>query len=359
MEASTPIDIFGFNKEIFQEQFLPMYTNGELFPSSIIQFTITLPFLLPFQDRSVNTIFVEDYACTYYFTSLNKGFRISSGMEKFTEIPFPFPVSRIVMTYVTANDLSISELTEQEDSDILSTVFDRLLNTLNIIIRAYMTTNKDYKVYILSKEALEPVTLFRALRFDESDWDRVIPGQFMLNHNLDVEKVIISPEQHYKVLWYANVIINNLNPFILSEELMITSRRFEAYGSYRESIIAAQSSIETFISNLYIQFLLVEGLDEEISYQKLEETPFISIIKKEIHSRIGGKWNVVDELSEVGEWFKYTYKIRNRIVHRGYYPTFTEVNYAFSYAYELRVYILSLLEKSDKYKALLQYFREA
>ncbi|GGY11467.1 hypothetical protein GCM10010510_66630 [Streptomyces anandii JCM 4720] len=68
------------------------------------------------------------------------------------------------------------------------------------------------------------------------------------------------------------------------------------------------------------------GTQPEVIAEK-SEIPFESLIKRELPGLLGGRWSGLDSVP--GEYEVKLYKLRNRIVHAGYAPSYLEVNPAF------------------------------
>ena len=76
----------------------------------------------------------------------------------------------------------------------------------------------------------------------------------------------------------------------------------------------------------------------------------ISIVKSQLPKYIGGTWDLTKEDIAVNSWYTTTYKMRNKIVHDGYYPSFNETKEAIDKAVEFRKYIF------DRIKAKKEIF---
>ena len=70
-------------------------------------------------------------------------------------------------------------------------------------------------------------------------------------------------------------------------DYMIFANRLMNKGFYEDSVINTNISVESFIRNIYKYFLTLENpnFDDEKINDILEETPFKSIITKEMHKR--------------------------------------------------------------------------
>lgn len=157
------------------------------------------------------------------------------------------------------------------------------------------------------------------------------------------------------LLFSQEVISKNKNPFITSEELMLSSFMQIDNGFYKEAIMLTQSSVESFLRTLYKYLLIEENIPQNEIDEKIRNIPFMSIVKKELSNRIGGNWNV-ESYSPIGNWYRNTYEIRNRVVHGGLNPNMNQAQLAINAASQLRAYTLQQLKsKLKKYYNILIY----
>ena len=156
---------------------------------------------------------------------------------------------------------------------------------------------------------------------------------------------------------HAFLVINDFNPFVLSEDLMINAKRNLKNGLYKEAVIFSQTAIETFLQTLLIKLLESEGISGPDINHKLEETPFMKMVKNEFFTRIGGNWIPYKLKTDIGKWYKYTYLVRNNVVHRGVTPTTAEANHSVSATISFMSYVIKLVKTSkDKYPKIANFF---
>ena len=80
------------------------------------------------------------------------------------------------------------------------------------------------------------------------------------------------------------------------------------------------------------------------------------MIDQKFHPRIGGDWETKVGASEAGKWHQKTYLIRNKIIHTGYKPKFSEAEIAISAAKCFGIYVVSLIKiKAKTYPDLARY----
>lgn len=146
---------------------------------------------------------------------------------------------------------------------------------------------------------------------------------------------------------------------IYSEIYVLKARRKFREGFYNDAVISIQTNIEILIRIIYREVLICSGVSESDIENKLEDESFMSIVKKQLSKYIGGIWDINREETPIYNWYNNTYKLRNRIVHGGYFPTFKETDIAISAAMEFREYIFKRVRINKKvYSKLNEYFKQ-
>lgn len=169
----------------------------------------------------------------------------------------------------------------------------------------------------------------------------------------------MSEQDHKQIVWYTHVIEKKLNPFILSEELLLNTVRYFHTGFYKEAVAFAQCSVEIFINILFKKISEYEGEDEMEISNIIEKILFKNILKKEIPKRLVGSWDIENKTSKVGVWHSKCYEIRNKTIHGVYVPSFNETNEAILSVEKLEIYITELIKANkENYPRLSEYFRE-
>lgn len=336
---------FILDREFFDGVYLSTFRNRYVLKTAI-QFSIALPFQVPFPDCAVVSFPEENSILSYIFseTELEKEYT-AGALEKKHSIKYSN--TRVEMTLLSNKVFYV--LSEKE----LSGIFNRLLEGLNSFLTAYIIKIKDINVYKVSKEMLEICCLWRRINLDCFTTKEF--GLFMLNNNVDHKKEVLNGVSQKEIMDYSIVIQDKANPFILSEELMLSAKRSLTQGFYRECVINAQTSIETFLRTLFKECMKIEGLEDSEIQHRQQNTHFSSLVKKEFSRRLGGSWDITNERKEIGDWYKKCYELRNLIIHSGYDPSFLEVNQSLSAAINFRLFIRNRVEKSPKYKEILKF----
>lgn len=335
---------YNYYNRYFRENHIDMGINTK----NMIQFLVRLPLYIPIDEDfsfSVNGDKGKIEIFLFYSTNVKDLLFTSSVSTK--SISYDKKYTVVEMMYVSDEIMN-------SDEEKLNQVFDLLLEKVNELILSILIYNKDYDIYRINTKMLEPCIMYRHIDL-ETDKE-INSGIFLLNQNIYVNQSIITKDDMLDILWFSQEVISkNKNPFITSEELMLSSFRQRDNGLCKEAIMLTQASVESFLRTLYKQLLVEENTPQNEIDEKIKNIPFMSIIKKELSCRIGGNWNV-ESYSAVGNWYRNTYEVRNRVAHGGLNPNMNQVQSAIDAANQLRAYTLQQLKsKSKKYSNILIY----
>lgn len=334
----------------YQRNIKDYYKKTGFNAKTMTQFLVRLPLFIPVDERGLITLKIDnDSVCTFLFSSIKVKDLLFSSSKIDNNLSYYKTYTIVEMMYSSNLDIEIDEA-------YLNHTFDKLFNKLNEIIISFLIETKDSKLYRLNLSMLEFSSIYRVMSL--SNGKEINSGLFMLNFKVPADSELVTFEQVQRIVWFTeNVVAKQLNPFLVSEELMLSAFRQEKNGSYKEAILLAQSSVESFLRSLFRLFLLSEGNSEKEVEEIIENTAFISMIKKKFNTRIGGNWNP-ESTGEVGEWYRETYKLRNRIAHGGLEPNSQQADIAIQKANQLRRFTIDLLKtKSKKYSEIFKYFQ--
>ncbi|KRF52549.1 hypothetical protein ASG99_12365 [Bacillus sp. Soil768D1] len=323
-------------------------------PKSILQMGINLPFFIPFKDGINVTYKVnKDELCHYRFSSYEHIEKIYTGAYDNEATEQKIHRTRVEMVYISR------KLVEKKECNaiFLSEKFNLLLGKLNNIIISYVITTKDINVTKVKRQNLDPVLIYNMI--EVSKYDKPKSGLFNLNFNkLDQSRQLLSHDQTGRIMMFIDTIEEKLNPFAYSQELNLNAHLHYKNGDFRQAIIDAQTSVETFLTLLLKELLKAEKIpDKEINH-KIELIAFKNMVMHHFQKRIGGDFNIKGNFSPVGKWWKEAYLLRNKIVHEGYFPSSIETENAMDSVVQLYKYIINLIHEDkikEKYSMLPVY----
>lgn len=346
-------EFFFLKKDTYKEDFLPYYIHGKINPKKIFQTSVMLPFQIPVKTGTCVTMMISDnIAFTLVLGQLNTTNKFRAGILR--DVPVESETSRTVAELIlVTNDGSFHKDENDEKFDFLSYLFDFCLEKLNFFISSYLITTKDTSVHRVTIKMFEIASMFRFI--EPSEW-KYTKGLFLLHGNVPYLKPELTQEETQKVIWYASVINQKWNPFIMPEELMLNAKRNFNDGFHKEAIIHSQTAFETFLRTLLTEFYKEENKSIEELNQVYNDFGFMGVLKREFHQRIGGQWNVTNDNTDLGIWYRDCYTMRNRIIHSGYDPNFDEVSLAIGSVDNMISKILERVEsKKKKFPKVFKY----
>lgn len=338
---------FNINYENYKNYIHKPEDGYEINGKNLVQFLIRLPYYIPVKDGSSISVYGEDKSLKIFlFNSVEFESPIFTSTSKEDTICYDKKYTIVEMVYISEKELDL----DKEES----TIFNELIDKLNEIILSILIKMKFEYMYRINVQMLETCVLYRCI--DLTNGKEIISRIFILNDKIEVYDNLILEDQMIEMLqFYHSAIFTKGNPFVTSEELILSAIRQRDNGFNKESIMLCQSSVESFLRTLYKEFLIIEENNETEIKDKIDNTPFISIVKKEMHPRLGGNWNI-NTYGDVGNWYRDTYELRNKVSHGGYTPSLEEARLAVQRAKQLRIYVIQLLKsKGNKYKDIVKY----
>lgn len=339
---------FKLNEEIYKAGYLPYYDEE---PKRLIQFSIMLPYFFPINDDMAFTIKYENVFFTYDF---KKEYKDENYLYKMLDVESNIlkrPISRVEMTYAEI-DKNLND-----DEEYISLCFDKLLKSLNNIMLAYKIKMKCDDVYLIRKEMLAATIMYRIINPENwIDTNKL----FLLHFNVPTEQKLLNSSDLDEVLRHCDIVFNELNPFINTVDYLVDANRLLRTGFFEDTVIHANIAIESYVRNLFRYFIVFENQSSsqnEIE-EKIENTAFITMIKKEMSKRLGGSWDFTRNNTPIYNWYEYTYLLRNKIVHGARRIEYKEAYDSIKYANEFLSWINSLIkQKKKQYVDLYEFIK--
>lgn len=339
---------FLIGEDFFYSQIKPHYKNVKFDINRFLEFEISLPFQLALEDKSLFNFTKENCILHYFYKTHER--------EEIIVEHKDLPVKKYYTSVIVAISYNFETYKEETYEEINNKLFDYSLEELNKQIIAYGVCTKDDSCFRVTKEMLFPVILMNLVNLEEIKNEKSI---FMLNMNVPYKKESLKQEKIYECLRIYNIYNEKSNPLIYSEMYVLKARRKFREGLYDEAVISIQTNIEILIRIIYREVLICSGVSELDIENKIEDESFMSIVKKQLARYIGGIWDITREETPICNWYNNTYKLRNRIVHGGYFPTFYEADIAIISAMEFREYIFNRVRTKKKvYSKLNEYFKQ-
>ena len=337
-----------FNKDVYDKDFLPVYKKLDITPNRIFQTMVLLPFEIPLENGTCVTMALEgNEAITLVFSSVVSRHRFIFDNADDDNLKHDVAKTIVELNYVTDKEQFNAEIESESQKDELSKLFDTCVKKLNFFLTSYLITTKDVSVYQVALKMFEVVCMYRFM--NPNDWNYQ-PGMLLLHPNIAYKKTLLSIEEANEIIWYANVINQEWNPFTLALELKLNASRYFMNGQFREAVLYCQTAFETFLRTLLSELFKEEGKTSDELDATFEKYGFMGVLKREFSSRLGGTWDLTNSTTPLKEWHDNCYKRRNRIIHGGYLPDNSETEESLACAENAMNYVAGLLkQKRNKY----------
>ncbi len=312
----------------------------------LMQFIIFLPYFFPIEDY-------EWFLTNEYNNTMCFMFKKVINQRKvfIADKDIEMANSTVEMSITIPDETNIEKINQE----YLNNYFNILLEKLNEIIKGYRLHTKDETIYTLRTSMLEFATIYRVI--NTQDWSEINSGLMILNMNVPYVSKIIKNEDKAEILRMCNIIAQKTNPFINSANFFINAKMFFRQGFYEEAVLNSQIAVEVFIKILLRELLKIEGKSDTEIDTFISETPFMSMIKRELSNRLGGIWDITKSGTPINNWYNNTYLLRDRVTHAGYTPSSDEVINCIDYSMKFVKYMENLvLSKRNLYPKISLYF---
>ncbi len=330
-------------EESYKKTYKNIFEKFNIDQKFILQTKLELPYQIPVPDGYVVMSEFEDkkdYWSFLFFTTLKVETQIKvfddniTLCSKKTEVTLCIIGPEFIFNTYNNEDIDIKLSNEH------SYFFDKSLEHLNAIIIAYSIHFQDEYVYQITKFDLQPFCSYELIDIKKWSVEKIL---FLLHSKIDIEMEEITSNQCIALQNFSNHIIKNDYMFLLPENYFLLAKYRLNRGLFSEAVTFCQTAVEVKVKRLFYYFLEIEGLKESEIIEKMENTPFMSMIKKEMSKRIGGIWDIKNENSDIKNW-----SLRNRVVHIGYKPNLFETERALNDAKKFVFYIVELIKKKKK-----------
>jgi Apea-like HEPN len=198
--------------------------------------------------------------------------------------------------------------------------FHRCLGAFNLFLQGVLVATKDIRIRPVTSYDLRPIVIIGAL-VPRKGW-RLLTEMFMhpeaRAEPLPMDDAPITQDQLNAGM---SAIFTQL-PYVTT--ILWRSRAQRALnqtGDPADAIISFQVAAESLLFDTYRMLLIDERLSSTDLEEELEkELPFKSLVVRIMPSKLGGRWDVTQENTAIGAYWKNLYLVRNSIIHTGMQP---------------------------------------
>lgn len=246
---------------------------------------------------------------------------------------------------------AVTPLLEVPDrrSDPILAAFDRCLEELALLTRAYTLASGDLRVRLPARQNLFPFVPFTTRHPSKKDWSSLQLLLLNRGYSLSSPTESLSEDQLADFDLYLEL-LKRRNPFLTFSEWARAARQaFYVDGDYATTVINAHIAGEV----LFDTTLLMMAWEEETPREEAANW-FESALAKRLRTyyapRLGGAWDTRMPKTVSGRWTMRVSDVRNRLVHSGYRPTELEALTALDLFDEVVEFVKGrLVVQRDKY----------
>jgi hypothetical protein len=228
--------------------------------------------------------------------------------------------------------------------------FDRSIESLRQLVRAYVVMSKDARVLPPTRHSLYPFIPWTTRSPDGSDWGGI--GLYLPNvgpHAIPAPTGTLD-ETHREPLGITLMRMTKGDPTaIFAEHARTAWRAFWMEGDHAAAAIEAHISTEVLLDAVLLMMAWEQGTSPS------EAAAWFDIgLSRRLRTfyapRLGGNWRTQTPNSVIGEWAHHVRDLRNQVAHRGYWPTLDEARRALETADKLEDFVKNRLgAKRNKY----------
>ena len=240
-----------------------------------------------------------------------------------------------VVEMVIALDYIGTETANTEDDvnfdDQLTEAFDRGISHIRQFQRAYYLSQRE-PVRLVTRESLPPAIPFGIRRLLDDD-SNALPFEaplsiYLPNTNVPKTAAPTWGEENNERLSTAIAQQSDDGPFLAVMDLFRESEvALERDGAYRSAVLFTATACEVLFDELLAHMTWEEGKRPEETAKLFDERNTTARVKTLYHGRLGGSWKL-DAEGPIRDWSEHVARLRHRVIHGGYEPTFEEARRA-------------------------------
>ncbi len=254
------------------------------------------------------------------------------------------PRKRDVSVFETVTPLLPEPVSSETDAShsVLSS-FDRCLDALNELLRAYSIRTKDWRVKPLTRELMAPIIPW-GIRLPDEEKPRG-PGSFVVNCGKPEDGEPLPTMSESEVGELISVVSRMKQGGERGDPIAVAAehaRRAQAAcygeGNFSLSIVWSYVWSEALLDAVLLLSAWDEGLEADDVAAWLD-SPLAKRVQGRFPNRFGGTWYVRQSGTAFSRWEKRVARLRHRVIHDNYRATESEAHAALEAAGNLEDYI--------------------
>ena len=246
---------------------------------------------------------------------------------------------------------------EIDHSKSVSSAFDRCLESLEELYRAYIVSESDWRVQSLTRRTVASSIPWATVDpSDKNSLSEAIRGKglFLVNQgetNPLIPVGTMEPERIQRMLVYIRrrkQAGEHGDPMATGiEHKRRAERAYHLEADYQACLFWSYCKTETLLDGL----LLMSAWEEAVPAEEAAgwfEHGLVGRISRRYSSRFGGNWDITLADTPLGKWRTSVEEVRHRVVHHGYRPSEFEARDALDAGEGLQKFLLERLTRSRR-----------
>ena len=254
-----------------------------------------------------------------------------------TEPTQPIPRPKAYATVVEAATVLLGDA-----KDSLSDAFDRCLEVLERYLRAYRVAFSDPLLPVVRQRLPPMLVFFSGSLRDPTDWNA--KGILMLHLHFQAPAAPDSRGEadfdRFQAMLDRQVKGDPIGVYV--EAWLRADRALEREGDYGVAVILAYVAAEVLLDTVLTLLLWEDGWTPEDAATEIYTDRTAKRVRSQFKHRLGGTWET-EGSGPVAEWVRRLGRLRHRVVHMGYAPTYVEALDARGALHDLDVHVKDCL----------------
>ncbi len=264
--------------------------------------------------------------------------------------PSVIPRSRDVTVFEAVTPLLPEQKADSADAEkSVSASFDRCLDALNELLRAYSIKTKDWRVRPLTRQSMAQVIPW-GVREPDSETPRGL-GMFLVNEGDPLEQESIPTLSEEEVRDLVMVVSRQRqggergDPIATAaEHARRAQRALYVEGDYPVSIVWSYTWLETLLDAVLLLTAWDEGVDGAEA-AKWFASPLVKRVQGRFPKRLKGMWYTRETSGPFALWERRVARFRHRVIHANYRATEKDARDALEASGRLEDYVTERLAK--------------
>lgn len=259
---------------------------------------------------------------------------------------------RDITVFETVTPLVSSSRSRGADLEgALNDAFDRCLDGLNELLRAYSIMTKDWRVSPLARQTVAQFVPWGAREPDAAKPRG--PGVFLVNKGdpMDAPARPTLTDEQVRHLMMAVArdrqgVVRG-DPVMNAAELARRAQRAaHVDADYAECLVWSYAWIEALLDAVLLMLAWEEGVNVEES-GKWQDAQLIKRVTAHLPGRLKGAWNVKQTGTAMNVWERRVARVRHRVIHEQYRPSLSEAERALVACGDMEQFIKERLAKAS------------